>query len=227
MLPTFLKASNCDDNAVVVAAMPALARRTTAEWLPFVLTTWLLLLAASAFDHLTISGLPQRGNPDAHSSVSMLAFGGEAAFRAVFCGVSQVFLIGNVVTGWIFLAALLVNSVWAAVFALAGSLLAVAVALALGADSLAIAAGLFGFSPVLTAIAVGAVFYAPQPRVVVYTAAATIFTVIVQAAFNVAFLPIGIPTLTAPFVAVAWLFLLPRRDFTPTVVLLFGVRTPL
>jgi len=110
----------------------------------------------------------------------------------------------------------LVSSVWAAVFALAGSLLAVAVALALGADSNAVAAGLFGFSPVLTAIVVGAVFYAPQPRVVVYTAAATIFTVIVQAALNVGFLPIGVPTLTAPFVAVAWLFLVPRRDFTPT-----------
>jgi urea transporter len=94
-------------------------------------------------------------------------------------------------------------------------MLAVAVALALGVDSNAVAAGLFGFSPVLTAIAVGTVFHAPQPRVVVYTAAATIFTVIVQAALNVVFLPIGIPTLTAPFVAVAWLFLVPRRDLTP------------
>jgi urea transporter len=160
--------------------------------------------------------LPQRGIPDVHSSVSTLSFGGEAAIRAVLCGVSQVFLIGNVVTVSIFPVALLVNSVWAVVFALAGSMLAVAVALALGADSNAVTAGSFEFSPVLTAIVVGTVFNAPQPRVVVYTAAATIFTVIVQAALNVVFLPIGIPTLTAPFVAVAWLFLAPRPDLTPT-----------
>ena len=74
-------------------------------------------------------------------------------------------------------------------------MLAVVIALALGADSNDVKAGLFGFSPVLTAIAVGTVFHAPQLRVVVYAAAATIFTVIVQAALNVVFLPIGIPTL--------------------------------
>src|ERR1700719_1636080 len=79
--------------------------------------------------------------------------------------VSQVFLIANVVTGVIFLGALVVSSIWAAVFALAGSMLAVIVALAVGADSSAVAAGLFGFNPVLTAIAIGTVFYSPQPRV--------------------------------------------------------------
>jgi urea transporter len=135
--------------------------------------------------------------------------------HGVLCGVSQVFLIGNAAAGVIFLVALLVNSVWAAVFALAGSMLAVATALVLGAAPNAVMAGLYGFSPVLTAIAVGTVFHTPRPRVVVYATVATLLAVIAQAALNVALVPFGISTLTAPFVVAAWLFLVPRRNFVP------------
>ncbi len=46
-----------------------------------------------------------------------------------------------------------------------------------------------------------------------YAALGTVFTVIVQGAMNVLLTPFGIPTLTAPFVLVAWLFLLPRQHF--------------
>jgi urea transporter len=74
-----------------------------------------------------------------------------------------------------------------------------------------ISAGLLGFSPVLTAIALGTVFYRPSPRVVAYAALGTVFTVIVQGAMNVAFTPLGIPALTAPFVLTSWLFLLPQQ----------------
>ena len=71
----------------------------------------------------------------------------------------------------------------------------------------------------LTAIALGTVFYRPGVRVAVYAAVGTVFTVIAQAALNVALTPFAIPALTAPFVLVSWLFLLPglklergRRD---------------
>lgn len=70
-----------------------------------------------------------------------------------------------------------------------------------------------GFSPVLTAIALGAVFYQPGLRVAIYALVGTVFTVIVQGAMNVALMPIGIPTLTGPFVLAAWFFLLPRQHF--------------
>ena len=73
--------------------------------------------------------------------------------------------------------------------------------------------GLLGFSPVLTAIALGTVFYRPSARVVLYTLVGTVFTVIVQGAMNVALTPFAIPTLTAPFVLASWLFLLPRQHF--------------
>jgi hypothetical protein len=129
-----------------------------------------------------------------------------------FTGIAQVFLVQNVATGVIFLLALSVSSVRAAAFALAASMVAVAVASQLGADSTLITAGLFGFSP---AIAVGTVFNWPGLRVGLYAFIATVFTVLVQAALNVFVEPLGIPTLTAPFVLATWLFLLPRENFAP------------
>jgi urea transporter len=225
-LPTFVKANLLlwaylvFGAAVSVIVMLAIANLVktwgiSALTSPFVLTTWLLLIATHAFTGLRISSLPEPGFPQIPVAASALALNGEWAISAVLLGVSQVFLIGNVVTGVIFLGALVVSSIWAAAFALAGSMLAVIVALAVGADSNAVAAGLFGFNPVLTAIAIGTVFYTPQPRVAVYAIMGTTFTVIVQAALNIAVMPFGIPTLTAPFVLATWLFLLPRRNFAP------------
>ena len=103
------------------------------------------------------------------------------------------------------------NSLAAAAFALAGAIVAVLTAHLFGAESELITGGLLGFSPVLTAIALGTVFYQPSWRVAAYTALATVFTVITQSALNVALTPFAIPALTAPFVLVTWLFLLPRQ----------------
>ena len=49
----------------------------------------------------------------------------------------------------------------------------------------------------------------PGPRVVAYTLLATVLSVIVQGTMMAALTPFGIPTLTAAFVLVTWLFLLP------------------
>jgi len=112
----------------------------------------------------------------------------------------------------IFLVGLAVNSLAAAAFALAGAILAVLTAHVLGAESNLITGGLLGFSPVLTAIALGTVLYRPSGRAAVYAAVGTVFTVIAQSALNVALMPLAIPALTAPFVLVTWLFFLPRSS---------------
>ena len=67
--------------------------------------------------------------------------------------------------------------------------MAVVTAHLLGAESDLVTGGLLGFSPVLTAIALGTVFYRPGLRVAVYAALGTVFTVVVQAALNVALTP--------------------------------------
>ena len=85
-----------------------------------------------------------------------------------------------------------------------------------GAESDLITGGLLGFSPVLTAIALGTVFYRPTPRVAAYAALGAAFTAVTQAAMNVALTPLAVPALTAPFVLVSWIFLLPRPCLEPS-----------
>ncbi|ESB01933.1 urea transporter, partial [Klebsiella pneumoniae] len=43
----------------------------------------------------------------------------------------------------------------------------------------------------------------------------TIDTVFVQGAMNTLLAPVGIPTLTMPFVLASWLFLVPNKDIMP------------
>ena len=182
---------------------------------PFVLTSWLLLLASYAFAGLPGGALPFANQIEPIDPAAANLLDPAAFVSGVLHSVSQVFLKGDGVSALLFLAGLAVGSLPAAAFGLGGALLAVVSAHALGAESELISAGLMGFSPVLTAIALGAVFYAPSPRVIAYAALGTVFTVIVQGALNVLLTPFGIPTLTAPFVLATWLFLLPRQHFGP------------
>jgi urea transporter len=180
---------------------------------PFVLTTWLLLLATYAFTAIDGSGLPMSAEitPLDPAMANPLAFGDFV--QGIAKSISQVFLKASVLAALLLLAGLAVNSLAAAAFAVGGAVVAVVTGHLLGAESDLITGGLMGFSPVLTAIALGAVFYKPCPRVALYALLGTVFTVVVQGAMNVVVAPFGIPTLTAPFVLVSWLFLLPRQHF--------------
>ena len=182
---------------------------------PFVFTTWFLMLAAYNFANIRLTGLPHPTiaiQPPASElyGLDLLQF-----LRACLTGISQVFLINNVATGLLFLAGLAVASLWAAVFALFGSALAVGTAFLLGAGTSSILAGLFQFSAVLTAVGLGTTFYHPNWRVIGYAVLGAIFTVIAQGALNVVLNTYGIPTLTFPFVIAAWIFLLPNLDLPP------------
>jgi urea transporter len=187
--------------------------RVAALTFPFVLVTWLLLLATYGFAGLQGTALPYASqvapvDPSATHLLDPAAFIG-----GVLQSISQVFLKGDAFSALLLLAGLALSSLSAAAWGLVGALLAVATAHALGAESDLVSAGLMGFSPVLTAIALGAVFHAadaPRTRVIGYAVLGTVFTVVVQGALNVLLTPFGIPTLTAPFVLVTWLFLLPR-----------------
>jgi urea transporter len=204
--------------AVSVVFMLALARvfrtwEVSVLTAPFVLITWLLLLATHAFAGLQGSALPAVGvivpiDPAAANPLQPGEF-----LQGLLNSISQVFLKGHGPAALLLLAGLAVSSLPAAVFALLGAAVGLVTAHALGAESQLVTAGLLGFNPVLTAIALGAVFYRPSVRVVMYALAATVLSVIVQGAMIAALTPFGIPTLTAAFVLVAWLFLLPALKF--------------
>ena len=176
---------------------------------PFVFATWFILLASYSFAGFDAAALPHPALPALpHDAVSL--FSAEAFFISSLVGVSQVFLINDPVTGALFLIGLALSSPSAALFGWGGSLAAMTAALLLGADGASVGAGLYQFSAVLTAIGMGTTFYRPGGRVILYTLLATVFTVVAQGALNAALAPLGIPTLTFPFVVAAWLFLLPH-----------------
>jgi urea transporter len=182
---------------------------------PFVFTTWLILLASYNFAHFKITGLPHPAFSVQPSQTMTALPGSEVLFMASLKGISQVFLIGNTVTGVLFLIGLACSSLPAAVFAWLGSVVAIATAVFLGADERSVAEGMYQFSAVLTAIGLGSTFYSPNMRTAFYALLGTIFTVVAQGALNVALAPLGIPTLTFPFVLAAWLFLLPNIQLLP------------
>jgi urea transporter len=208
--------------AVSVVAMLAIANAVkpwgvSALTFPFVLVTWLLLLATYGFSGLAGAAQPSSGVVTAFVPCSASSFHVAELAQGVLQSISQVFLKGSGVSALLLLVGLAVNSPAAAAFALAGAILAVLTSHLFGAESDLITGGLLGFSPVLTAIALGTVFYRPSPRVAAYAALGTVFTVIAQAASAVALTPLAIPALTAPFVLVSWLFLLPRQCLETTV----------
>lgn len=182
---------------------------------PFVLVTWTLLLASYSFGGMEGNALPVPNLPHDLVAHNSNLFDGIDFLQSTFYGVSEVFLISTVIGSVLFLAGLAVSSLWAAVFGFFGSVLAVLTATLLQADHAGINNGLYAFSAVLTAIALGSTFNKPSLRVLVYTLIGVVFTVFVQGALNTLLGPIGIPSLTMPFVLASWLFLVPNKDAMP------------
>lgn len=175
---------------------------------PFVFCTWIFLLCAR-----TMSGLPPEQMPNVTLPETVTGATSTLEIRHLpiywLKGISQVFLINNWITGIMFLIGLALFNRWAALWAGIGSAIALAVAITYGAPATDISNGLYGFSPVLTAIALGCTFYKPSIRNACWCISGIIATVFIQGAMDVLFMPVGLPTLTAPFCIATWLFLLP------------------
>lgn len=203
---------------ILCAALSTIVRRgfnnVMAPWkvnsftFPFVFTTWVFLLAARMFAQMPPIG---ESTPELPGEV-LTTFDHNFGDLVIYWlkGISQVFLINNWVTGIFFLAALFVCDKWSCLWAAVASAISLAVACLFHADGSDIANGLYGFSAVLTGIAIGSVFYKTTNwKIAAYTVIAIVTTVFIQAAMNALFKPWGIATLTGPFCITTWLFLLP------------------
>jgi urea transporter len=174
---------------------------------PFVMSTWMFLLAAR-----TWQGLPLlRTLPAAHLHPSL-----DLWVEAWLKGISQVFLIDSWVTGLCFLIGLYLSSHWACLWAMVGSALAMLLAVICGAPLHEVLHGLYGYSAVLTAIALGCTFYRPGLRSALWTVLGILVTVVLQGALDVWLAPWGLPSLTAPFCLATWLFLWPLYRWDQT-----------
>lgn len=180
----------------------------TSYTFPFVVCTWLFLLAARQLNGIPHPGLPEAELPyGIHDTVNLVSWD---IFVYWLKGISQVFLINNWVTGLFFLAALAVSSRRAAGWAALSSAVALLVAIFTKAPGMPVENGLYGFSAVLTGIAIGATFTVPSLKTTVWAIIGVIATVYVQAGMNTLVVPFGIPTLTGPFCVATWFMMMPH-----------------
>ena len=121
-------------------------------------------------------------------------------------GFSEVVLADGIVPGLIILAALCVASVQVGGFALLGSALGLALEWAVHADVETVSTGMFNYSAVLTAIAVGTVLWprASWAARLAGAAAGVVLTLCIQWAIS----GLPVPMYTWPFVITAWIFAL-------------------
>ncbi|MCB9017405.1 MAG: urea transporter [Prevotellaceae bacterium] len=179
---------------------------------PFVFTTWLFVLASRAMQAMPpeFMSTPELPAIQFSSDINM-GFGDLVVYWLK--GISQVFLINSWVTGALFLIGLFLCNKWAAIWAGASSAIALFIILVFKGPGTDISNGLYGFSAVLTGIALGMVFYKVNWRSAIWAVIGVVATVFIQAAMNIFFTPLGLPTFTAPFCLATWLFFLPLFKF--------------
>ena len=205
-------------STVVLAALMRILQPYSipASTSPFVLTCWMFMVAVYSFDGFSRGPvLPAPAIPAdiAAASVVTTEFATlskdaiEAWYTAITKGIGEVMFADSVIVGILFLTGIAITSMRGAVMALLGAIVGVAVPVLLGADKTLITMGLYAFNPVLTMMAVGWVFLKPTAGSALLALLAGILTIICQAGLANFLAPIGLPTLTFPFVLVMWMFL--------------------
>lgn len=158
---------------------------------PFCISTWIMIL---------LIGLINLA-PFLPSSLDQYSF--LNIFSATTMGLGQVMFQGNVITGLIFLLAILINSRISAIYALYGSILGTIFAIMISLPLSAINIGLFGYNAVLCGIALGGKKFSSF----IYATIAIIISVLL----NYWLKDMGIITLTAPFVLSTWVLLILKK----------------
>ena len=200
------------------SAMTVVARRgfnnvfapfnTTSYTFPFIVVSWFILLSGRLMGQLPPVGEAVAEFPTNVTSPDLTYTFADLVIYWLK-GISQVFLVNSWVTGIFFLVGLALCSRWAAFWAALSSAVALFVAIVFNAEHAGIINGLYGFSPVLTGIALGCTFYKPNVKSFFYSLAGVVFTVFVQVGMDAFFAPVGLATLTAPFCVATWIFMLP------------------
>lgn len=195
-------------STVVLAAMMRILQpyNVPASTSPFVLTCWMFMVAVYSFDSFSRGAiLPTPLIPSEVTGVE--AIPADMWFPAIAKSVAEVMFADSIVVGILFLVGIAIVSLRGAAMALGGAVVGVVVPTLLGASQTLIEMGLYGFNPVLTMMAIGWVFLKPTARSAVLALLAGIVTVVCQAGLANFLAPVGLPTLTFPFVLVMWMFL--------------------
>ena len=172
--------------------------------IPFILLTWLFLLATPSLSALNITISNEMAPSASHFSPIFI-------LPDSILGIAEVFLFNSILAGVFFLIGLAVNSLKITIYAFVASAIAIVIALLYGAQIQAVSLGLYSFNAVLTAITLVTFSGKQDIKIVIYILLGIILTVFTQAALVTILKPYTIPVLTLPFVLVSWLWLLTNQ----------------
>ncbi|MCO4773630.1 MAG: urea transporter, partial [Deltaproteobacteria bacterium] len=194
--PAFWALSGALSMAVVlchVALSSALHRhlRLPALSLPFVLVGWVALLAVPS-----IRGMAVRTSAPA---LALPAFPGPEALDTFLRSLGAIFFQPHWVAGTLVLVAMLLWSRIAVVHALVGFGVAVLAQDVLFSFPQGFVHSYVGFNFIMTAVALGGIFYVPGPASMVLAAAGSLVCGLVSVATLGVLAPVGLPVLALPF----------------------------
>ncbi|MGH3406743.1 MAG: urea transporter [Streptosporangiaceae bacterium] len=196
-------------SALVTAFGPAQVPALTA---PFVLSAWLFIFAVLQFTRFHPGPLLAAALPG-HVPAAAQHYTWTTWYQGAGKGIGEIFFQDNWITGYAMLFGIFLNTRIGAGMALLGTLLAAGTGIVLGAPEATIRAGLLGFNPTLTAIALGGVFFVLTFRSFAYAVFGILVTVWVSAAMTVVLSPIGMPTFTSAFVIVTLIMIFAKGLF--------------
>lgn len=182
--------------------------------IPFILSVWIWLLGGSgAYGYSPVNGgllQPRLNvNPVEYSYPELKEYTASDVIQAIFKGISQVYFMPSTACGVIMLVGIAICSPIAAFSTLLGSTVSTLTAIALGASPAEVYYGLWGFSAVLSAIAIGGMFFVLDSiSALLYTVFAAYFSAVIHGAIKSYMAPFGLPGFTFPFNCVAWVFCL-------------------
>lgn len=137
--------------------------------------------------------------------------------KVILKNLSQVFLAESALGGLVIGIGIGISSFWALLFALFGSVIASGLGLLLELEMDGLGAGLYGFSAVLTSMALGCVFQSPSLFSSFLALIGVLSSVLLQMLLNELFSFTGIPAFTAPFLFATWGLLYARRFLPPKI----------
>ena len=186
---------------------------------PFQVSTWLWLLGAQAWGHVTTMYAPDPVLMDPAAHFETHSYDAAQMVEACFCGISQTFLVSQWYAGVLMLVGIALCSRISAVWALVGSAVGCLLAAALGVHPEHIYTGLHGYNSCLCAMALGGFFivqhnYKATGIAVMGAVCAEVATTATASLFA----PIGLPALTWPFTWITWVMLLSTSSL-PNVIM--------
>ena len=166
-------------------------RKLSPYTFPFVLSTWFLIILIRYYDLVPqkIQTLIEVANLNFVSSLSM--------------GFGQVMFQANIITGIIFLIAILINSKISAIYAFIGSFIGMITAILFSFQLNLINLGIFGFNAVLCGIA-----FADNKK---YSLVYAVISIIISIFIIYGMITLNWIALTAPFVFATWITLALRK----------------